>query len=124
MTVATNRANSTNTGAFATSRRGGLTPQEVQMARQMRSKGRGWQTIANVMGRCREDLQGLEASNDAGLPVGGPRPRPFAWTEEKLAESERLYLEGFGAYTIATAVECDLRTAEARYSLLRRKVKR
>lgn len=124
MTVATNRANTTNTGAFATSRRGGLTPQEVQMARQMRSKGRGWQTIANVMGRCREDLQGLEASNDAGLPVGGPSPRPFAWTEEKLAESERLYLEGFGANTIATAVDCDLRTAEARYSLLRRKVKR
>lgn len=124
MTVATNRANSTNTGAFATSRRGGLTPQEVQMARAMRAKGRGWQTIANVMGRCREDLQGLEASNDAGQAVGGPRPRPFAWTDEKLATSERLYLEGFGANTIATAVDCDLRTAEARYSLLRRKVKR
>lgn len=119
MTVATNRANSTSTGAFATSRRGGLTPQEVKMAREMRAKGRGWQTIANVMGRCREDLQGLEASNDVGLPVGGPRPRPFAWTSEKLAASERLYLEGFGANTIATAVDCDLRTAEARYSLLR-----
>ena len=124
MTVATNRANSTNAGAFATSRRGSLTPQEVQMAREMRSKGRGWQTIANVMGRCREDLQGLEASNDAGQPVGGPRPRPFAWTEEKLAKSERLYREGFGAETIASAVDCDLRTAEARYSLLRRKVTR
>lgn len=124
MTVATNRANSTNAGAFATSRRGSLTPQEVQMAREMRVKGRGWQTIANVMGRCREDLQGLEASNDAGQPVGGPRPRPFAWTEEKLAKSERLYREGFGAETIASAVDCDLRTAEARYSLLRRKVTR
>lgn len=124
MTVATNRANSTNTGAFATSRRGGLTPQEVQMARGMRDKGRGWQTIANILGRCREDLQGLEASNDAGQPVGGPRPRPFAWTEATLAESERLYREGFGANTIATVVNCDLRTAEARYSLLRRKVKR
>ncbi|WP_313472751.1 hypothetical protein [Brevundimonas sp.] len=124
MTVATNRANSTNTGAFATSRRGGLTPQEVQMARGMRDRGRGWQTIANILGRCREDLQGLEASNDAGQLVGGLRLRPFAWTEETLAESERLYREGFGANTIATAVNCDLRTAEARYSLLRRKVKR
>nr|WP_314432426.1 hypothetical protein [uncultured Brevundimonas sp.] len=124
MTVATNRANSTNTGAFATSRRGGLTPQEVQMARQMRSKGRGWQTIANVMGRCREDLQGLEASNDAGLPVGGPRPRPFAWTEEKLETSERLYRQGHGAHTIALAVDCDMKTANARYGQLRRKVQR
>ena len=124
MTVATNRGGSTTAGLFATSRRGGLTPQEVKMARDMRSKGRGWQTIANVMGRCREDLQGLEASNDVGLPVGGPRPRPFAWTEEKLAASERLYREGHGANTIASAVDCDLRTAEARYSLLRRKVTR
>lgn len=124
MTVATNRANSTNSGAFATSRRGGLTPQEVQMARDMRAKGRGWQTIANVMGRCREDLQGLEVANDAGLPVGGPQPRPFAWTEETLAASDRLYREGYGAQTIALAVGCNMRTAETRYSFLLRQVKR
>ena len=124
MTVATNRANSTNAGAFATSRRGGLTPQEVQMARDMRAKGRGWQTIANVMGRCRDDLQGLEAANDQGLLVGGPQARPFVWTDEKLAASERLYREGHGAHTIALAVDCDMRTAETRYSFLRRRVTR
>ncbi len=94
------------------------------MARSMRAKGRGWQTIANVMGRCREDLQGLEAANDEGRPVGGPQPRPFTWSEEKLATSERLYREGHGAHTIALAVDCDMRTAEARYCMLRRKVVR
>ncbi|MNR97619.1 hypothetical protein D3C72_288030 [compost metagenome] len=124
MTVATNRANSTNAGAFATSRRGCLTALEAQAVRKMRAKNWGWQTIANVLGRAREDIQGVEAANDAGRRIGGPRPRPFAWTEEKLAASERLYREGHGANTIASAVDCDLRTAEARYSLLRRKVTR
>lgn len=59
MTVATNRSNTTNTGAFATSRRGGLTPQEAQAVREMRAKRWGWQTIANILGRAREDFEDL-----------------------------------------------------------------
>ena len=124
MTVATNRANTTNSGAFATSRRGGLTQLEAQAIREMRAKRWGWQTIANVLGRAREDVQVTEAANDEGRLVGGPRHRAFVWTDEALAASERAYRSGQGAEGIAAAVACDLRTAAARYALLRRKVTR
>ena len=52
------------------------------MAREMRSKGRGWQTIANVMGRCREDLQGLEAAVHVDGPLNDPARAGSGWTVE------------------------------------------
>lgn len=56
-------------GDFASSRKGGLTPYEIAQARQMKAKGRGEQTIAQVLGRSMEDVARLFA------PVE-PEPEP------------------------------------------------
>ncbi|RZJ46270.1 MAG: hypothetical protein EON87_05245 [Brevundimonas sp.] len=58
-------------GAFATARKGGLTPYEVAQALQMRAAGRGVQTIANVLGRSMEDIGALLAP-----PPVAPEPEP------------------------------------------------
>lgn len=57
MTVPTNHGAIGSAGLFATTRRGGLTADEIRQAKDMRAKRWGVQNIANVLGRCREDVQ-------------------------------------------------------------------
>lgn len=57
MTVPTNHGAIGSAGLFATTRRGGLTADEIRQAKDMRAKRWGIQNIANVLGRCREDVQ-------------------------------------------------------------------
>lgn len=86
-------------GIFATARRGGLTPVEVRHAHDLREKGRGVQTIANILGRSMEDVHALfsppegttaaPANDDA--PVhnkGGQKPKAF--TDEQIAILRRV----------------------------------
>lgn len=57
MTVPTNHGSLASAGSYATTRRGGLTNDEIRQAKALRGKNWGWQNIANVLGRCREDVQ-------------------------------------------------------------------
>ncbi len=101
----------TGAGAFATSRRGGLTSEEIRMAEALRARDRpvSWQNIAARMGRCEADVRRhLEPAEsvqpveqEAPVPVRAPapirdpnraksgRPSPY-WSAEELAIMARV----------------------------------
>lgn len=114
MTVPTNRGWSGAVGQFATAARGGLTASEVREVRRQRSMGRGWQTIAQVMGRNREDVMAVEPMNGAALAVGAPVPRPFQWSAEDLLRSVSLIEKGTSAETVAARFGCSVGEAQRR----------
>lgn len=114
MTVATNRGCSSAAGLFATAPRGGLTASEVREVRRQRAMGRGWQTIAHVMGRNREDVMAVEPVNGAAQNVGAPVPRPFQWSDEDLLRSVPMIEKGTSAETVAARFGCSVGEAQRR----------
>lgn len=88
MTVPTNQGAIGSAGLFATTRRGGLTADEIRQAKDMRAKRWGVQNIANVLGRCREDVQrALEPVALEAIP--GPTSPRSADERLKAAEGYR-----------------------------------
>jgi transposase-like protein len=75
-------------GLFATSRRGGLTSEEIRKAEGMRAKGWGWQNIANVLGRCREDVQQSLEPIDLEIIAAPTSPEVLA-ARAKIEEQNR-----------------------------------
>ena len=114
MTVPTNRGWSGTVGLFATAPRGGLTASEVREVRRQRAMGRGWQTIAPVMGRNREDVMAVEPMNGGVQAVGAPVPRPFQWSDEALQRSAPLIERGASAETVAARFGCSVVEAQRR----------
>ena len=97
MTRATN-AGHPGSGQYATARRGGLTTLEIRQAEALRAKRWSWQNIANVLGRCREDVQmALEAK---GLEaIAAPTSQAVLAERAKLeAETrDRRFIEMWGS---------------------------
>jgi len=56
-------------GNFATSRRGGLTPDEIRMAFELKAKGRSVQHVAAYLGRSSQDVSALFSSAAAAQTV-------------------------------------------------------
>ena len=102
MSVASNRGPQIHAAVFVTRPRGALTPSEVGEIRRLRRLGRGWQTIANIIGRCREDVMAVEPMNGAAQAVGAPVPRPFQWNDEDLQRSAQMIARGTSAETLAS----------------------
>lgn len=67
-------------GEHATSRRGGMTPYEIDFVRAQRAKGRSIQTVAKMLGRSQETIAAyVEATEETAVcSVLAPRaiPRP------------------------------------------------
>lgn len=114
MSLASNRGPQIHAAVFATAPRCGLTPSEVSEIRRLRRLGRGWQTIANIVGRCREDVMAVEPLNVAAQAVGAPVPRPFQWSDEDLKRSATLTRAGTSAETLASIFGCSIREAQQR----------
>lgn len=80
MTVPTHHGSLASAGSYATTRRGGLTNDEIRQAKALRAKSWGWQNIANVLGRCREDVQqALEPIKLEAIPAANA---PLALVEQ------------------------------------------
>ncbi len=114
MSVASNRGPQIHAAVFVTRPRGALTPSEVSEIRRLRRLGRGWQTIANIIGRCREDVMAVEPMNGAAQAVGAPVPRPFQWSDEALQRSAPLIERGASAETVAARFGCSVVEAQRR----------
>lgn len=63
-------------GAFATSRRGGMTPAEISTVHDLKGKGRGTQFIATYLGRPMEDVARLFSPEPAKPAVKAAPPAP------------------------------------------------
>ena len=114
MSVASNRGPQIHAAVFATRPRGALTPSEVSEIRRLRRLGRGWQTIAHIIGRCREDVMAVEPMNGAAQAVGAPVARPFQWSDEDLLRSVSLIEKGTSAETVAARFGCSVGEAQRR----------
>lgn len=112
MSVATNRGSSSAAGLFATAPRGGLTPAEITEIRRLRRLNRGWQTIANILGRCREDVMSIEPLNAAAQAVGSPQLRPFVWSDQDQKLAAQLIEKGTSAETLAACFGCSVAEAQ------------
>nr|WP_313635222.1 hypothetical protein [Brevundimonas diminuta] len=120
MSVASNRGPQIHAAVFVTRPRGALTPSEVSEIRRLRRLGRGWQTIANIIGRCHEDVMAVEPMNGAAQAVGAPVPRPFQWNDEDLQRSAQMIARGTSAETLASTFGCSMREAGRRLRQVKR----
>lgn len=108
MTVATNRYSSAGLNGFTTAARRGLTPADLAYISVHRAKGRGWQSIANMMGRPRADIERaaeVEAYTRA-------RPRVFSWTPEHIETARVYYRAGNNPTMLAIKVGCSIEEAD------------
>ncbi|MFC5372951.1 helix-turn-helix domain-containing protein [Brevundimonas faecalis] len=115
MTVAVNRNHDAQVTGFATARRGGLNGVDIAFIREQRRLGRGWQTIAQMMGRPRADLVeavALEAATTA-------TPKVFVWTPERRAVAGNLFRRHGTQWMLAAEVGCSLDEAAARLDVER-----
>ena len=89
----------TGAGAFATSRRGGLTSEEIRMAYRLRKGPRplSWQHIATRLGKCESDIRRQLVSESAPEPVEtAPEPvdgsrKNYPWDDTQTALLTQLY---------------------------------
>lgn len=127
MGAATNRGASDAAGSYATSRRGGLTLEEIRQIEAHRAKDRPtpWQALSAMFGRTVEDLKAMFGEIAAiPLPEIGPAQPPapiepdFAWDARALRLSSELFRLDVGAPDIAKIVGCTLPEARRRIAVL------
>lgn len=79
-------------GNFATSRRGGLTPDEIRMAFDLKAKGRSVQFVSSYLGRSSQDISDLFSSAAAAqataqkIVAAPPEPKTGGQSKQFTAE--------------------------------------
>ena len=108
-------------GEFASRRRGGLSPFEINTAADLKAKGRGVQFIASYLGRSMADVSAIFATQPEVLaaPVKSePRPTNRAGAMTKDEAFIRLWNSGVPIDVIIDGLSIDRSTvAKMRYRL-------
>lgn len=89
--MAGNAIRDSHAGTFATSRRGGMTAYERDTAKDLKSKGRSIQFIANFLGRSMADVTQFLAPPE-GFAVIAPPPTPEPISRARWTAEEKQHL--------------------------------